>query len=709
MRLRILSLSLLLGLWGAEAVCASPSYDTVQIRVVDPRGNPFRNVLVALGCTMNGYGASAAKIAEAASSAGSVLTDSNGIATFTTATIDSDLNNAVWALSSKAKSTSFDSFSSVQLEISTFASQGIRDVTAYVGSSYIVDGDSACFQHKYVDSLFSGLANEVSSSTRFLRTYRFDYNWQASPHPTDSGSFTFAGVPYQLLYDPPGNGSSVSLTNASSYQTSVSASFGASAGASLSFGYEWKAPFNIASGSIDISTSVKYSHNTDNNFTAAITQSSTMSQSNGTDSSLVGPGRGDLFLCPSLLMHWQLYRVLAAHDSAAKDSGYVYKLFYSPVSTPSNTDILVHASQLKNYVKDTASLNHILAASAIDPQTHRIRASLLDPSTKKPIGTRLKSVGSPMLIVGGGSGWTQTSDSTVTQSVTVSQAVDLSTEVTSKLTVGGASVGASISAGLTVGWGRGSSTASTRNVSYTIAEQNSWDQIRFTPYLDNAYGVYVFDVDSANSWTSFPFESGYSQPSVALNIVPAKDTLYALPGGIDTFVLNVTNANRDSTMSFNSVSASCIVNSGATVNVDATTAAIAHGSSQVYKVAAGSLNNGTYPLWIQFTGNVKSSTTDNNSYSQSVPLTLAVSNGATAMGSRQVVSPKLVSQGSDLRVECAGNASWFLQVHDLRGRLVIAQSGIGPQAIRLPSASGLVITTLNIEGQRLQQVSSALH
>lgn len=81
---------------------------------------------------------------------------------------------------------------------------------------------------------------------------------------------------------------------------------------------------------------------------------------------------------------------------------------------------------------------------------------------------------------------------------------------TSVKTSFGYGAGAELSVDASTGKTSANTSTSSRAFSESLADANSWDVLRYRMYLDNAYGVYVFDVDSAQSWTSLPHEAGDS-------------------------------------------------------------------------------------------------------------------------------------------------------------------------------------------------------
>jgi hypothetical protein len=482
----------------------------------------------------------------------------------------------------------------------------------------------------------------------------------------------------------------------------VTASFGTSLGASLSLGYSYENALYNSGASIDVTASVKYAYNKDNNFTATMAQTQGLTSSSQSDASIVGPGRGDVLVCPSLRMKWQLKRFPALNDPLAYADGYIYRLFYTPVADPSNTQQVITASQLPDMMRgDTATLRKIQEVSVIDPQTHRIRSNFLD-ANGTILNDRLVKVDDGITLSGGGTGVNRGYDSTVSKTVTVTQNFEVGTEVAAKLKVGGFTAGATLSASLAIGGVKEKNQTFSRSVSYAAVDANPWDQIRYTTYLDRTYGVYVFQVDSTQSWSSFPYETGYSSPAVQLGVKADRDTLFLVPGATDTFRLSVSNLNRSAKADldkFAGVTIGSIVNSGAIVSSDGNTWNIDRTTVRTFKISASARDTGTYEIVVPLTAVV-----GGLDYTQNVPLTLIVSEPIPVkVNAQSVPVVRMVNAGGMVRVMCASDAAWKLSVRDISGRLLMTRTGTGAGAISLPVATGMLLQTLEVGGTRLQQ------
>lgn len=62
--------------------------------------------------------------------------------------------------------------------------------------------------------------------------------------------------------------------------------------------------------------------------------------------------------------------------------------------------------------------------------------------------------------------------------------------------------------------------------SYSFLDDESWDRFKVTTYLDKKFGTLVYDVDTVFSYSSWPYEEGYTRKSADFSIL-AQDTLKA--------------------------------------------------------------------------------------------------------------------------------------------------------------------------------------
>lgn len=540
--------------------------------------------------------------------------------------------------------------------------------------------------------------NELKDSYNYRKTYRLDYRWTKSPLASDSGFVVVPGVPYQVVYDPPGDASMASQKNSTTFQTSVKTSFGSNLGATLSFGYSIDAL--VVSAETEVAASVNYKQAKENEFTVTVARSQTLATSAGADPLVVGPGRGDLFLMPSLKMKWQLWRSWQPKDpkrykGQGADTGYVYKLVYSPVADPSNTQLVVTANYLREtYASQPALLARLLGASAIDPATGRVRDALRHPVTGIPTGSRLALLngGSLTAVSGGGGGISEDYDSSVTQSETVTWELDIGLEAMAKVTAGGASVGTKLTAGISVGGAKADARTFARSIHYEVADAQPWDIVSYRLYLDRVYGTYVFDVDTTTSWTSIPFEAGYSRPSIDWRVRADRDTIQVAKGQTARFALEVLNRNRTGASSLDTIraiSVGAIRLSGTDVVVDPVELNSPRGVARTVNVAVAAPDTGTYRVEIKLVGSVGQLNAQTTSLEQVVPLVVKVVPTTAVKPAHRKGDLRI--KGALLAVTAEPGEEWSLEFRDLGGRKLGATRGVGAVDLPLPEGSGLVV------------------
>ncbi|HXP90511.1 MAG TPA: hypothetical protein VN931_06245 [Fibrobacteria bacterium] len=528
------------------------------------------------------------------------------------------------------------------------------------------------------------------------------YTWTPSSNAADSGTFIIPGVPQQIIYDPPGDGSYASLAKGASFSNSVTTSFGYGAGASLTAGYSFDA--GVASADVEVSASVDYKHNTDNQFTATVQTNNSMNTGTSTDPSAVGPGRGDLFVVPTLTMHWHLYYSHVPTDPHAYSDGNVYKLFYEPIANAQNVLRVIDASNIPNTF-DTATAARLLGASVIDPKTHRIRDSLVDHSSGAPLTSRLTLLNSLSSFTGGGGSSEQDSTGTVTQQTTVSYSVDIGASASAKIGIGGATAGATLTASLTMGGQSSTNNTYSRTIAMALSDANPWDVLTYRLYRDNVYGVYAWDVDSTQSWTSLPFEAGYSSPSVAWKISNDHDTLRVDAGQDTTFHVAVQNLDRSQpALDTMLMGASLVQNSGLSASVDPSGFKVALDSTGMANVTVSNPPMGVYKLVLALTGTVNSGAVQALTGYDTMVLVAGIPTALHPIGRRELLS----CQGRTLQVGALPGVDWTLRSVDARGRLLQERTGHGPSQVELPQADGLVFTRLVTSTDRADLVTSGV-
>jgi len=216
-------------------------------------------------------------------------------------------------------------------------------------------------------------------------------------------------------------------------------------------------------------------------------------------------------------------------------------------------------------------------------------------------------------------------------------------------------------------------------------------------YLDNTYGVYVFDVDSSQSWTSLPFESGYSSPSIDWRIQPDHDTLRVQAGENAVFHVGVLNHNRTGNTSLDtiqSVVVSVSQNSGASVSTDPSELQSPRGETKTVNVTTSATDTGTYAIIVKFSGTLNNGVSQVTPLTQNVPLTLVVTSNTGLRTGAKVPDARLSRVGRSGRVLVPEGVEWTLRTEDVQGRTLQSLSGRGPAAVDLVQPRGVAITRL---------------
>ncbi len=535
--------AVLLALTLATAVSAQ----TLIIRPVDETGNPVKGASAAINYYVNGDGSRSLKITD---------TQNSGILTF-----------------------NCDNCDVLRWEKVTITPP---DTSSLAPVSLFETPD------EYKD--ISSNANTPTDTTVVLL-----FKWRTSPVANDTGSFLVPGIIYQMLYDPPGDGSQATLKQGIERTTSLSTSVKSSLGAELTLGYGYNSSILNVGAEFEVSAGVNYRVETSNEFTVSISENEEIKTSDGENMQTVGPGRGDVVVTQGIRVRWALGRTyLPGHPNAHTD-GYVYKFFYAPV--PNSGTVLKRVTQnfLSEEFKDHQHfIQQVLDASAIDPVSSRIKKDL---------------IGSPRLSfvervqISGDLPFTREYSASQTQTTTLSQEVEVGASVMAKITAGGASVGTKLSMSFTTGSSQSSSTTHSRSFSLTYFDNEPWDVTFMDVYVDNKFGVYVFDVDSTQSLSSYPFEDLYSRPAVSFTVTPDASHKSAFAGDKLIFnlsVLNTSLSTHSGVNVLNPVGVQITKTSGATVSVDPLSSSAGRTTPSVFALDVQSANSGSYEVSLEF-------------------------------------------------------------------------------------------------------------
>ncbi|MFW6254828.1 MAG: hypothetical protein ACOC41_07865 [Chitinivibrionales bacterium] len=436
---------------------------------------------------------------------------------------------------------------------------------------------------------------DISSNQNFVldTTVEMSIKWEFSSSAEDSGRFLVPGLVYQILYDPPGDQSQAQLTEGVERTTSLSTRIATSLGAELTFGYSYSSPLFGFGGEFEVSTGVNYRQESENEFTVTIEETEQIETAATSNPETVGPGRGDVVVTQGVWVRWALGRAYRPDHPDAYEDGYIYKFFYAPI--PGSGTVLKRVTY--SYLSEEFSehpqfIEHVKDVSVIDESTGRIKPDL--------IGTpRLSWVERTQ--ISGDLPFTRTYTESQTQATTLTQEVELSASVMAKITSGGASAGGKLSMSFSTGSSQTSSTTHQRSFGLTYFDDEAWDVTVMDVYIDNQFGVYVFDVDSSQSLSSYPFEDLYSWQAVDFTVATDSVSKTALQDDTIRFTLDVlnTSASPHSSLSvLDPVGARVVQTSGASVSIDPVSVAAGKSSPAAMRIAVTPPSPGIYPIRI---------------------------------------------------------------------------------------------------------------
>lgn len=391
--------------------------------------------------------------------------------------------------------------------------EGIADVAVYEGSGA---GMQPVFTAAEIDQLF---------------------NWHADESAGCTGSIHIPTVVYQIVYDPPGDGSTASFDTSTTYSTSLSTNMTTDGSVSIGMGYEYENELFGIGASFGLSTTSGWSASEGNELAVSLTDSREIVSSSLSDSAYIGPGHGDMIVYQSVDLIWRLWSRPKLGEIAPDGSPeqYDYMIGYRP--DPEATGVIERRTItkfLEEYRNDTALTNLVVSASAIDPRTGRVRRELVADGRLRKIETQSFS---------GGIGSSFSRQSVLSRTITYAYSRSLSAEAHAKLKAGGYYVETAVSIGFTMGASSVSAREQTRNWSFSLGDDEGWDRHRFDLYEDLATGAMVFDPLPDSSFSSFPRERN-TRPAVDWRITPTDTLLTGTVGGEDAIVpLTVSNVS----------------------------------------------------------------------------------------------------------------------------------------------------------------------
>lgn len=353
-------------------------------------------------------------------------------------------------------------------------------------------------------------------------------------------------VVHQILYDPPGDGSVSTLTRSNTITNRVTVQENYQWGGSVFAGYEENISAGIGvvsfdAGGWDVEFRVKGDFDIGHyqNFvtTLSLNQQFSTSVDDGLPS-CIGPGRGDIVLYQSQTLERKLYRrPLIGIFTPSSDSCYAFFLMHRELPDTSSRLRLSRISDLLESLKeDSAAKEILLHEYAIDPATGKARSDLLAS------GRRLARLNNNWNFSGNiPVTSTETRGGTYESAGTFKWAVGASIAVKLKLLGRKGGIDGYFEYGRETG--SGSSADSSLTISYTLADNESWDNFSVNVYYDSLQRTYLFEVDSTNSYASFPYEDAYARRSVDLEVVGADTLKTGLMGEMLSYNIEISNVS----------------------------------------------------------------------------------------------------------------------------------------------------------------------
>ncbi|MBD3241726.1 MAG: hypothetical protein GF331_14135 [Chitinivibrionales bacterium] len=329
----------------------------------------------------------------------------------------------------------------------------------------------------------------------------------------------------QIVYDPPGDASVATIASGSTIGHAVSFGLSTEVGAYLQAGVSL--PQGCETGysgvEVDIKGGLTFNYDMEATWESSLSLSTELSSS--TEGGLVeymGPARGDMVSYAPVDVERTFIRrpMINAVNPDPSDRSHYGNAMLTRIlpDTATGVQFSTMAALTEQSKDDSLMLAILQRESAVDLVTGRVRQELVDNGRL----VRL-SVNPVVEFTGNGDvTFSQTNDSSF--AITHDFDATLWLESNNVIYAGGVMLGFGAHFSLTLGGGYGYTQNGSRTVSYTFADDDSWDKYKVTTYLDTRFNTLVFDVDSSASYSSFPYEGNYCRRAVDWQVVSA-DTL----------------------------------------------------------------------------------------------------------------------------------------------------------------------------------------
>lgn len=357
-------------------------------------------------------------------------------------------------------------------------------------------------------------------------------------------------IVHQILYDPPGDGSVSVLMKGNTITNKLNVKDDFLWGGSAFVGYEATIGVDVGIsldiGGWDAEFSVKgdFNSSTYQSFISNISVNEEYSTSvDGSLVSCIGPGRGDIIIYQAQKLQRTLYRrPLIGTFGNEHDSCYTYYLKHNILLDDSCRLRISRIGDLLESLKNDSAATAILRSEyAIDPLTGRVRRDLIES------GRRLAKLDK---------NWNFSGNIPITSTETRSGSYEsqsffrsaVGTSASLKLLLMGRKAGAEAHFEYGRETGADFNLDSSLTISYTLSDNESWDNFSVDVYYDSLFRVYVFDVDSTDSYSSFPFENNYSKRALDLKVVSADTADSGFAGGMLSYDVNVLYESNPAVM-----------------------------------------------------------------------------------------------------------------------------------------------------------------
>lgn len=327
-----------------------------------------------------------------------------------------------------------------------------------------------------------------------------------------------------ILYAPPGNTSSVTLTKSSTLSSSYSTENDLSTSLTIGVGIDIEPEALTGENGVDaeVSATISGALNTGSSVDGSVTTSQGWTLGGGSSDQVIFDM---LRLRGYVLRHPRLDKLL--ETGAINDSDFVAYRVVVPDPQKSLQCVPV-ADFVSTYGKDAVAMAHLDSVYVKNRSTGLVNPEHPLISGQKPVfvkytgGTSTQSSGSV--------------DVTTTKTLTESYTLGVGMAASLKLTAGSFVVSTSASLDVSHTVGKSSSASTEQGVAYSVSDNVPWDEFNYKYWIDPVYGNIVFEWDSSAtynggypSYSSAPWDGrsrkavdlrytyGFAEPTSALN------------------------------------------------------------------------------------------------------------------------------------------------------------------------------------------------